>query len=238
MKPTRIYHPLKTITLQYNSDAELSEFETNFIIQYQSLHDELLKIKQQFLQLHFDVEKKLEEIKAPKEGFEKLRTETRKYEAILGLAEFDIPQNKEHKINPHLFQVQLDEYKEVLDKYWIDIEPLFHFYNEAFERVNAFDEVFNKFDKGYSNPLFKNYESMEIDICSFDDDQNQFKDLWMDVYKLYEDTVDGYSVWIELHNKMATDINTLYNQIKKLFNYIRSIQNFCTDNKAGSFSSN
>ena len=238
MKPTQINHPLKTITLQYNSDAALSEFETNFIIQYQSLHDELLKIKQQFLQLRSDVKKKLEEIMAPKEGFEKLLAETRKYETILGLAEYDKTQNKEHKINPYLFQVQLDEYKEVLDKYWIDVEPIFRLYNEAFKRMNAFDGVFNKFDKGYSNLLFKNYETMEIDICSFDDDQNQFKDLWMDVYKLYEDTVNGYNDWIELHNKMATDINTLYDRIKKLFNYIRSIQNFSTDNKAGSFSSN
>ena len=238
MKPTRIYHPLKTITLQYNSDAELSEFETNFIIQYQSLHDEVLNIKHQFLHLRSLVEKKVKEIKYPKDDFEKLRAETRKYESILGLADYDIQKNKEHKINPHLFQVQLDEYKEVLDKYWMDVEPVFHLYNDAFEKMNAFDEVFNKFDQGYSNPLFKNYETMEIDICSFDEDQNQFRELWTEVYKLYEKTVDEYGVWIQLHNTMAIDINTLYDRIKKLFNYIRSIQNFSTDNKAGSFSSN
>ncbi|MGZ8559264.1 MAG: hypothetical protein ACXWWC_13060, partial [Chitinophagaceae bacterium] len=197
----------------------------------------VLKMKLQLLKLRSAIEKKMLEIKAPADGYANLKTETRIYEALLGIRD-DIPDDAGHKINPHLFQVKLNDYKIVLDAYWKDVEPLHLLYMDVYGYMETFEEVLERFDQRYSRPLFKHYENMEIDICSFDDDQNEFRERWMEVYKLYENTVDEYADWLNLHNTMATNINTLYNRITKIFNHIRDLQNFNKEKIGDAFSSN
>ena len=109
---------------------------------------------------------------------------------------------------------------------------------EGYDYMDTFEEVLEKFDQRYSTPFFKHYENMEIDICSFDDDQIEFRERWMEVYKLYEKPVDEYADWVNLHNTMATNIKTLYNRITKHFNHIRELQNFNKVKKGDTFRSN
>ena len=60
----------------------------------------------------------------------------------------------------------------------------------------------------------------------------------MEVYQQYENTVDEYAHWLNLHNTMAANIKTLYKRITKLFNHIRELQNFNEGKKGDAFSSN
>jgi hypothetical protein len=239
MKPTHISHPLKAISLQYVSEAPLSEFETNFITQYQSMHDGVLNMKQRMLELRTAVAKKRKEMKAPAKGYEKLKAEIRLYEIYLGLADNNnAPDLTKYKINPSGFQARLDEYGVVMNKYWSGIDTMTQQYNESFKITENFEKVFEEFEKKYERPLWKNYEKMEIDIVSVDADLNAFKDQWTETYKLFENTVDEYDAWLKKHNEMATNIHILYDRIKKVFAFIASIQNHNKGKKGNSFSDN
>jgi hypothetical protein len=239
MKPTHINHPLKAISLQYVSEAPLSEFETNFIEQYQYLHDGVLNMKERMLELRTAIARKKKEMKQPAKGYEKLKAEIRLYEIYLGLSVDDsLPEVTEYKINPSAFQARLDEYGAVMNKYWADIETVTRQYNDSFKMTEDFDKVFDKFEKQYERPFCKNHEKMEIDFASFDADLNAFKDQWTETYKLFESTVDEYDAWLEKHNEMATNIHILYDRIKKLFAFIASIQNQNRKDKGNSFSDN
>jgi hypothetical protein len=238
MKLTTISHPLKTIHLEYVSEAPLSEFESNFIVQYRTLHDEVLQMKEKMLELRSAIAKKKEEMKVPAAGYNELKKEIRMYEKFLGLTGDDAPDESEFTINPHLFQLKLDDYRLVMDQYWAGIETLHDRYHAAFTITADFDKLFEAFERQYEKPLFKNYESMEIDIVSFDADLNAFRDKWNEIYTLFENTVDEYEVWLKRHNKMATDINALYKRIKKLFGWIAEMQQSNKGKEGGSFSDN
>ncbi len=221
------------------SEAPLSEFETNFIEQYQVMHDGVLNMKERMLELRTAIAKKQKEMKYPARGYEKLKTEIQLYEVYLGLTvDESLPEVTEYKINPSAFQAKLDEYSVVMNKYWADIDTMTRQYNDSFKMTEDFDKVYEKFEKQYEKPFWKNYEKMEIDLVSFDADLNTFKDQWTETYKLFETTVDEYDAWLAKHNEMATNIHILYDRIKKVFAFIASIQNHNKGNKGNSFSEN
>ena len=150
MKPTHISHPLKAISLQYVSEAPLSEFETNFIEQYQFLHDGVLNMKERMLELRTAIARKQQEMKYPAKGYEKLKAEIQLYEVYLGLAVDDsLPEVTEYRINPSAFQARLDEYGVVMNTYWTDIDTMTRQYNDSFKMTEDFDKVYEKFEKQY-----------------------------------------------------------------------------------------
>lgn len=238
MKLTTISHPLKTIRLTYMSEAPLSEFESNFITQYQLMHDGVLKMKQKILQLRSDIADKEQAIKKPQAGYYQLKEETNLCERYLGLTGDESDEATEYSISPHLFQLKLDDYKTVIDEYWEGTDTLYARYKEIFDVVKDFDNLFAAFEKQFEKPFFKNYENMEIDILSVDADLNAFKDKWTEVYTLFETTVDEYDAWLKEHHKLYDNINTLYARIKKIFGWVADMQKYNKGEEGSSFSVN
>lgn len=238
MKPTIIPHPLKRIHFNYNSEAGLSDFETVFIDRYKQLHDELATIKSQLLQLGPDIKKVMLELKQVTGALEKLRTIIIRTERMFGLGPADEIISYVYNIKSGEIQKVLDELQVIRSNYWDIMVPMHRLFNSIFERFTAFDDAVEQFEKEYSAPLFHNYESMAIDILSFDKDMNEFRVAWMGVAHLQDECLDEYSEWVKNQTVLVSDSDVLYERIKKIFRHINTIQKFNTGNKENEFGLN
>ena len=238
MKPTIISHPLKRIYFNYNSEAELSDFETAFIDRYKQLHDELATIKNQLLQLGPDIKKVMTELKLVTNALEKLRTVIVRTERMFGLGPANEIVSCVYSIKSGEIQKVLDELQVIRSNYWELMVPMHKLFNSIFERFTSFDDAVEQFEKEYSAPLFNNFENRTIDIRSFDKDMNEFRVAWMAVAHLQDECLDEYSEWVKKQTVLVNDSDALYNRIKKIFQHMNTIQKFNPGNKENQFGLN
>jgi len=225
MKPTLISHPLKRIQFHYNSEASLSDFETAFIDRYKHLHDELETIKTQLLQLGPDIQTVMAELENATKFFENLKAIIVQTERKLGLAPAGEIMTGEYRIKPGEIQKALDEFQATRNDYWDIMVPMYKLFNKVFERFTAFDNTVEQFEKEFSQPLFRNSKTLEIDIRCFDQDMNEFRIEWMAIANLQDDCLDEYNQWAKQQAALVNNSEMLYDRIKKLFQHISNIQN-------------
>lgn len=233
MKPTLIPHPLKRINFNYNSEAALSDFETSFIDQYKQLHDELAAIKTQLLQLEPAIKKVFTGLKKVRKAFDKLNNKITRTEQMMGILAVDDIVSGECRVRPGEIQNILDEFQCLRKDYWEIMVPMHKFFTSVIERFTAFADTVEQFEKEFSQHLFRNFESMEIDICCFDKDMNEFRAEWMAIANLQDNCLDEYTEWAKYQATLVNDSDLLYDRIKKLFQYISSIQNYNRNNGNG-----
>lgn len=238
MKPTLIPHPLKRIRFNYNSEAALSDFERAFIDKYKQLHDELASIKDELLLLGPSIRKVIYELKLVKKAFGKLHEKIRLTEQMLGLSPaIDIPNGK-FRVKPGEINKVLSEFQAVRQDYWNIMVPMHNQFNAVYIRFTEFDDAVERFEKEYSQPLFRNSENMEIDTCCFDKDMNEFRKQWMAITDLQETCLDEYADWVKDQTTLVNDSAALYDRIKKLFQYIGNIQNYNATHRENDFGLN
>lgn len=231
MKPNLIPHTLKRIHFNYNSEAALSDFETAFIDQYKQLHDDLAIIKAQLLLLEPSIKRVLAELNKLRKAFEKLNEKIIRTELILGIGAADEILHGEYRVRPGEIQIKLDQFQCLRKDYWEIMVPMHNHFNLIYKRFTEFDDKVEQFEKDYSQPLFRNYETMEIDICCFDADMNEFREEWMTIANLQDLCLDEYNEWAKHQTDLMNDSDPLYDRIKKLFQHISNIQNLNAGNK-------
>lgn len=231
MKPTLIPHPLKRIHFNYNSEAALSDFEKTFIEKYKQLHDELAAIKNQLLQLDPLIEIVLNRLKKVRKAFDKLNSKITRAELILGIGTADDIIPNEFRVRPGEIQNMLDEFQSLRKDYWHIMVPMHKHFNTVYKRFIAFDDIVEIFEKEFSQPLFRNFETMEIDVYCFDKDMNEFRDEWMVIANLQDTCLDKYNEWAKHQTALVNDSDVLYDRIKKLFQYISDMQNYSAGNE-------
>ena len=226
MKPTLIPHPLKRIRFHYNSEAALTDFEQAFINRYKQLHDELAMIKDQLLRLGPSIRKVVNEVKIVRKSFDKLYEKIRLTEQMLGLTPaLDISKG-EFRVKPGEINKVLNEFQGIRQEYWNIMVPMHNNFNDVYIRFTAFDDTVERFEKEYSQPLFNNPQNMAIDTKCFDNDMNEFRKQWMAITDLQESCLDEYAEWVKDQTALVNDSASLYDRIKKLFQYMNNIQQY------------
>ena len=238
MKPTVIPHPLKRIHFNYNSEAALSDFEKTFIDQYKQLHDELATIKAQLLQLAPAIERVLAGLKKLRTAFNKLNDKITRTELMLGIGVADDLVPGEFRIRPGEIQNILDAFQCLRKDYWDIMVPMHNLFTSVYKRFTAFDDSVEQFEKEFSQPLFRNFETMEIDICCFDKDMNEFRNEWMSIANLQDTCLDEYNEWAKQQTALVNDSDALYDRIKKLFQHISNLQNYNGGNNGNEYNLN
>lgn len=231
MKPTQIPHPLKRICLTYNSEAALSNFEKNFIERYKLLHDELVVIKNQLVQLGPDIEMVMTGLAEVKNSFDTLDNKITSTELMLGIGDDGLVPGH-FVVRPGEIQNLLDEFQSVRKDYWLIMVPMHNLFNNVYRRFIAFDDTVEQFEKEFSEPLFQNFETIEIDIASFDKDMNRFRDAWMAIASMQDKCLDEYNEWAKRQTSLVNDSDDLYDRIKNLFQHISQAQTDETWQKA------
>ncbi len=226
MKPTLIPHPLKRIRFNYNSEAELSDFERAFIDRYKQLHDELALIKEELLQLGPNIRKVYNELKHVRKSFTQLYEKIKLTEQMLGLSPAIDIANGEFRVKPGEINKVLTAFQAIRQEYWNIMVPMHNHFNAVYIQFTAFDDAVERFEKEYSQPLFSNSENMQIDTGCFDKDMNEFRRQWMAITDLQETCLDEYADWVKEQTTLVNDSAALYDRIKKLFQYIGDIQKY------------
>lgn len=224
MKPTIILHPLKRIHFSYKSEATLSQFETIFIERYKDLHDELAIIKNQLLQLGPVIEIVATEFKNVKKAFDKLREKIIRTECMIGIETGNEVTPAPFNIRPEEINKVLNEFQDIRSSYWSIMLPMHNQFNVVYKRFTDFDDKVELFEKEFSEPLFRNFEIMEIDIRCFDKDMNEFRAEWMAIANLQETCLDEYTEWAKHQTTLVNDSSVLYDRIKKLYQGLNKME--------------
>lgn len=238
MKPTLIHHPLKRIHFNYHSEAALSEFETAFIDRYKRLHDELASIKTQLIGQQPDILKVVKELELVAAVLAKLKAKVANVERLLGLGTSTTIVDILYVFKPGDLQNLVDRFQEIRSEYWDNMTPMHQQFHAIYERFIGFDDKVEEFEKEYSRPLFRNFKNMEIDICCFDKDMNEFRMEWSAVAELQEECLDQYSAWGKNHAAMVGEWDALFERIKVIYRHITSIRNFTAGNTEHEFGLN
>lgn len=224
MKPTIIPHPLKRIYFSYKSEATLSHFETVFIERYKDLHDELATIKNQLLQLGPVIEMVAIEFKNVRKAFNKLREKIARTECVTGIGEGNEVTAGPFTIHPEEINKVLNEFQSTRSNYWSIMLPMHNQFNAVYKRFTDFDDKVEIFEKEFTEPLFRNFEIMEIDARCFDKDMNEFRSAWMAIANLQETCLDSYTEWARLQTTLVNDSSVLYDRIKKLYRHLSKME--------------
>jgi hypothetical protein len=233
MKPTTINHPFRTISLDYMSDAPLSELEQTAIEKYVALHDKSQQLKETIQRLHNYYTSALEVQQQCRHDFDKLQNE---YVLVAPMLHYfeegsylppteveGVDENERVCYDTQPLMMQLEIFKYSYNDY---IEPLKIAEKEHADMVQFQEKVeedFDEFDEKYFSPIVKNYEQMEIDIAALDEDFDNFRGAYGDLMKLEDDLCDARNVFIAIHIPLHEQILQLDKDLTNLFTVLNKI---------------
>jgi hypothetical protein len=233
MKPTIISHPFRTILLGYNSEAPLSAFEQDAIEKYTLLHNESYEFKQLLTRLldYYTSAKALQE--QCHTDYNKLQNE---YMLVAPMLQY-------FEKGQHLSEFELEIVPEE-ERVGYDTQPLFaqlnifqHTYTDYIQRLKAaekdhtnmtqqlekLEQQFDEFEATYFSPIIKNYAQMEIDTVSLDEDFDNFRGAFSELYQLDDQLCDARNAFIEAHNPLFEQIAALDKQLVNFFETLRKV---------------
>lgn len=206
MKETITKHQLRTIILQYDTDKEAPEFETQALTTYYEMHDrvwiwmERLRIaREKIPQLEFRLEK-VEEV------WEEAK---QKLEHLLVM----IPENPER---PRV-KMQLKMFTEELNDIVCDFVPDLIDQAADFYEYDTFtveedtwlnDVAFKQF-----SAIFDDYKSCKVDMVSFDRDLDDFKGILGHQRKREGKYYETMNALIDRYDELNNKIDALYDRI-------------------------
>ena len=233
MKPTTINNPFRTISLDYMSDAPLSELEQTAIEKYVALHDKSQQLKEIIARLHNYYTSALEVQQQCRTDIDKLQNEYLLVSPMLHYFEEgsylppaeveEVDENERVCYDTQPLMVQLEVFKYSYHDY---IEPLKIAEKEHTDMLQfqeKLEEDFDEFDSKYFSPIVKNFAEMEIDIATLDQDFDNFRGAYSDMMKLGDDLCDARNAFIEIHNPLQDQILQLDKDLANLFSVLNKI---------------
>jgi chromosome segregation ATPase len=217
MKPTMINHPFHVIRLDYVSEAPLSALEQTAIDKYVELHNSAEAYKQVLTRLenyYTTADKPLQQCQAI---FENLQNEYLLLTPMLHYLEEGGPLSQSeiesideservcYDTQPLL--TQLHNFNHTFDAYVDGLKTAEQEFATTEQQQENLEQQFDDFDENYFSPIIKDYKNMEIDICTldenFDDFRGAFCDLTDKADKLYDIRSTFLDKHIQLHNKIV-----------------------------------
>lgn len=233
MKPTIINHPLRTILLEYNSDAPLSTFEQEAIDKYTLLHNESYGLKQLITRL-------LDYYTSGKTLQEQCRTDFNNLQSEYMLVS---PMLQYFEKGQHLSEIEIEAVPEE-ERVGYDTQPLFaqlnifqHSYTDYIQGLKAaeddhtsliqllekLEQQFDDFEATYFSPIIKNYAEMEIDTVSLDADFDNFRGAFSELYNLDDQLCEARNAFIEAHNPLFDQIAALDKDLIHFFETLQKV---------------
>lgn len=217
MKPTIINHPFHIIRLDYVSEAPLSALEQTAIEKYVELHNSSEAYKQVITRLetyYSSADKPLQQCQAI---FEDLQNEYLLLTPMLHYLEEggplsqteieSIDESERVCYDTQPLLSQLHNFNHTFDAYVDGLKKAEHEFAATEQQQEKLEQQFDDFDEHYFSPIIKDYKNMEIDICTldenFDDFRGAFCDLTDQADKMCETRAAFLDKHIQLHNKIV-----------------------------------
>lgn len=217
MKDLVIDYPFRTIRLNL-TDKEPLPIEAEGLELYQLLHLQLWDLKQCMLEFR----EKLEPLRVLANklsvAYDNMENELHKYGRVAGFSDemsekFD-PEHKGYTVKVNDLQRIIEEYADIVEEYNAMNVELEKDFAEGEELMEKFDETFREFDNNYISPIFKAYDTVQIDICSLDDDFDNFRSFCQEPDELRDKNIDEWDLIKEAASAVDKKTKVLNPHIK------------------------
>ena len=217
MKPTIINHPFHVINLEYVSEAPLSALEQEAIEKYIDLHNKSQEYHQLLTKLINYYTSTVTILEKCTAIFDKLENEYLLLTPMLHylqegnpLTENEIKSIDESErvcYDTQPLLTQLHNFNHAYDAYCNGLRTAETEYAGTEQQQEKLELQFDDFDDNYFSPIIRDYKIMEIDICSLDQDFDNFRGAFCDLTdladKLHETRVAFLDVHIQLHKRIV-----------------------------------
>ncbi|WP_205510946.1 hypothetical protein [Longitalea arenae] len=217
MKPTIINHPFHVIRLDYVSEAPLSALEQTAIEKYVELHNSAEAYKQVITRLETYYTSAVKPLQQCQLIFENLQNEYLLLTPMLHyleeggpLSESEIETIDESErvcYDTQPLLTELHNFNRSFDIYVEGLKTAEHEYATTEQQQEKLEQQFDEFDEHYFSPIIRDYKNMEIDICSLDENFDDFRGAFCDLTgradKLYDTRAAFLDKHIQLHNKIV-----------------------------------
>jgi hypothetical protein len=227
MKPTIINHPFHVIKLEYNSEAPLSALEQEAIEKYLELHNQSQAYNQvltRLLTYYTSATKTLHQCQVI---FDNLQNEYILLTPMLHylqeggpLTENEIESIDESErvcYDTQPLLTQLHTFNHTFDAYADGLMAAEKEFSATEQQQEKLEEQFDDFNDNFFNPIIRDYENMEIDICSLDENFDDFRGAFSELYKQVDSLIDIRNIFLDQHIKLQNRIIELDKDIVALF---------------------
>jgi hypothetical protein len=227
MKPTIINHPFHVIKLEYNSEAPLSALEQEAIEKYVELHNQSQEYNQvltRLLTYYTSATKTLQQCKVI---FDNLQNEYILLTPMLHylqeggpLTENEIESIDESErvcYDTQPLLTQLHSFNHTFDAYADGLMAAEKEFSATEQQQEKLELQFDDFNDNYFNPIIRDYQIMEIDICSLDENFDDFRGAFSELYKQVDNLIDIRNAFLDQHIKLQNRIIELDKDIVALF---------------------
>ncbi|OQP65591.1 hypothetical protein [Niastella populi] len=235
MKPTIIEHPFHDIRLTYMSEAPLSTLEQEGIEKYVELHNQSQEYKQvieRLLTYYTSAGKTLQKCKAI---FDNLQNEYILLTPMLHYLEEGGPlsENEIESIDEservcydtQPLLTQLHTFNHTFDAYADGLMAAEKEYSGTEQQQEKLELLFDDFNDNYFNPIIKDWKTMEIDICSLDENFDDFRGAFCDMTDMVDKLCEIRNAFLDAHIKLQNRIVELDKDIVALFAAINGESN-------------
>ena len=112
---------------------------------------------------------------------------------------------------------QLHNFNHTYDAYYDGLRAAETEFAGTEQQQEKLELQFDDFNDNYFNPIIKDYERMEIDICSLDEDFDNFRGAFCDMTDLADKLYDTRAAFLDSHIQLHNRIVELDKDIVALF---------------------
>jgi hypothetical protein len=227
MKPTLINHPFHVIKLEYNSEAPLSALEEEALEKYVDLHNKSQEYNQVLTRLLTYYTSATKTLNQCQVIFDNLQNEYLLLTPMLHylqeggpLSESEIESIDENErvcYDTQPLLTQLHTFNHTFDAYADGLMAAEKEYAGTEQQQEKLEGQFDEFNDNFFSPIIKNYKEMEIDICSLDENFDDFRGAFCELYDVVEKLCDTRNAFLDLHIKLQNRIIELDKDIVALF---------------------
>lgn len=235
MKPTIINHPFHVIRLEYMSEAPLSTLEQTAIEKYVELHNSAETYKQVLTRLETYYTSAVKPLQQCRVTFENLQNEYLLLTPMLHYLEEggpltqseieSIDESERVCYDTQPLLTQLHNFNHTFDAYVDGLKTAEHEYAATEQQQEKLERQFDDFDENYFSPIIKDYKNMEIDICSLDENFDDFRGAFCDLTRQADKLCDTRAAFLDKHIQLHNKIVELDKDIVALFAAINGDSN-------------
>ena len=209
-------HTLRTIVLRYDDTKPETDYEKNLVAGYVKLHDKAAELKQQRAKLLYEYQLLDDKVA---EAEKQLAPITQTISAMLREAEAAVAARADDETINELSGRLSDYNSEVITASFH--EPVLNVIADISEQLekdfeNYFDVVENfwqQFEEheNEDDELFENYDNYALDIVSYDDDRDAFRETAANL-----DFDDEHDTFIDRYNLLMDTVTKTYDEVRHI----------------------
>lgn len=190
-------HPLKDIILEFDDSKEQPDYEKEALARYYEAHDVVWDLKQRLEYLAQGlVTVQQQTLESTREAL-RLDQSLASVEDSLGLSDDKKPLEKDTEFTGEVSGVfaDLEKHNLVVQALYAQIDEMTQRYNDEIDRIDPTDEHLEHWPVhgryfGIFDEVYPRYEELSINIVSLDDDEQEFLEIYGELYEMYRRNLD------------------------------------------------